>query len=84
MSVKWGTLQNIVITFILKYPFADIIIVEPNINIFNKIAIFIQYLSDNTVIIGMDDNLKKWKRIYHFTFINYKRKRKEIMFFEHP
>lgn len=76
-----------VLDFTVQYPNTNIIIVEPDLAIFSnvvKLGMFIHKFTEKNVVIGMDDNLKKWKRIYHSAMRNLKREGKRILFFEQP
>ncbi len=76
-----------ILDFTVKYPKTNIIIVEPDISIFSnlvKFGMFIHRFTEKTVVVGMDDNLKKWKRVYHSAIRDQKREGKRILFFEQP
>ncbi len=76
-----------ILDFTFKYPKTNIIIIEPDLAIFNnfcKLGMFIHRFTEKTVVVGMDDNLKKWKRIYHSAIREQKRAGKRILFYEQP
>ncbi len=76
-----------VLDFTVQYPDTNIIIVEPNLEIFNnvvKLGMFTHRFTEKNIVVGMDDNLRKWKRVYHSAMRNLKREGKRILFFEQP
>jgi hypothetical protein len=47
-------------------------------------CMFMQGFSRTTTVIGADERLGKWKRLYHSQMREWMRAGKEIVFFEHP
>ena len=76
-----------VVEFAKMYPDADFLVVDPWPELFSAIinqASFMHYLPEKTLMIGMRDDLKNWKRIYHGAVREWKRQGREILFFRHP
>lgn len=76
-----------VVEFANIFTDADIMVVEPWPELLSALissCMFMQSLPRKTTVVGIDEKLGKWKRIYHSQMRKWLRAGKEIVFFEHP
>jgi hypothetical protein len=76
-----------VVEFANIFPNAEIMAVEPWSELLSSLisrSMFMQSLPDKTTVVGADERLSGWKKIYHSKKREWTRAGKEVVFFEHP